>query len=60
MFEAHGGKAESRITRGAAMPITVGVQGLEGVPDLAVLVGMLGLVACFVGLVSILWSVRHR
>ena len=41
------------------MPITVGVQGLEGVPDLVVLAGMLGLIACFVGLVSILWSVNH-
>ena len=41
------------------MPITVGTQGLEGVPDLVVLIGMLGLVACFVGLVSILWSARH-
>lgn len=45
--------------RRRAMPITVGVQGLEGVPDMAVLVGMLGLIACFVGLVSILWSVNH-
>ncbi len=41
------------------MPSTVIAQGLEGVPDLAALVGMLGLIACFVGLVSILWSVNH-
>jgi hypothetical protein len=41
------------------MPITVGTRGLEGVPDLIVLIGILGLAACFVGLVSILWSERH-
>ena len=56
------GAADARRIKGhrrRAMPSTVIAQGLEGVPDLAALVGMLGLIACFVGLVSILWSVNH-